>query len=115
MFFLGYFDLGSLLLCLLFSHILVSYLCFNCVSIRYKHSSGEEELNWSLKEPGSEQKRQICRVAILIARPKRVTPSSSIGQIEKSQFQQKQHARAHDLTLERGPCSSVQPQARAQT
>ena len=115
MFLVGYFDLGSFLVCLSISHTLVSYLCFNCVSIRYQHSSEEEELNWSLKEPESEQKRQICRVVVLAAKLECATPSSSVGQTEKSQFQQNDHARAHDLTLEHGPCSSVQPQARAQT
>ena len=45
MFLVGYFDLGSFLVYLSFSHILVSYLCFYCVSIRYKHSNEEEKLN----------------------------------------------------------------------
>ena len=89
MFLVSCFNLYSFLVYLSFSHILVSYLYFNCVSTWYKHSSGEEKLNWSLKEPGSEQKRKIYRVLVLIAMLECATLSSSMGQIEKSQFQQK--------------------------
>ena len=43
LFLVDYFDLGSFLVCLSISYILFSYLCFYCISIRYKHSSWKEE------------------------------------------------------------------------